>query len=89
MALTRLGSIVATPAAMRFLERANTSPMTLITRHASGDWGDLCKEDVQANENAIAYGGRIFSVYKIGDEKLYCITEADHSSTCLLLACEY
>ena len=89
MALTTLGEIVATPAALKHLERNSISPLSLITRHKNGDWGDLTQEDVRSNEMAIAYGGRILSVYKVGDEKLYCITEADFSSTCLLLADEY
>ena len=89
MALTTLGQIVATPAALKHLERNSISPLSLITRHKNGDWGDLTQEDVKANEMAIASGGRILSMYPVADRRLYCITEADYSSTCLLCADEY
>lgn len=46
-------------------------------------------EDKQANRDAITHGFRIFSAYKIFDEKLWVITEADRSATTLLLPSEY
>ena len=63
---------------------------TYMHRHHCGDWGDLCDEDKQANEEALEHGLRILSHYRLGDNRrIYIITEADRSSTCVLLPEEY
>lgn len=84
-----LGRVVATPGALEHCAKNTISPLTLIGRHHRGDWGDLCDDDRMANENSLFSGGRIFSSYRIADEKLYCISEWDRSATTLLLAREY
>lgn len=89
MALLELGRTVATPAALRVCEAQGVQPMTLLRRHAGGDWGDLCAADVQANVEAIQHGLRVLSSYALGQDKIWVITEADRSSTCLLLPEEY
>lgn len=89
MALFNLGSVVATPAALEHCERHQVNPLRLLGRHISGDWGDLEQDDIKANENALAYGDRIFSSYKMGDRNVWVITEADRSSTCLMLPEDY
>ena len=89
MALFQLGQCVATPAALALCTSLGIGPITLIARHSSGDFGDLDKEDVEANVQAIQHDLRIFSSYKFGDDKIYVITESDRSSTCVLLAYEY
>ena len=59
-------------------------------RHHCGDWGDLDECDKQANEEALEHGLRILSHYKLGGgRRIYIITEADRSSTCILLPEEY
>ena len=89
MPLFKLGNIVATPAALRHCEQHQINPLRLLSRHVGGDWGDLATEDIDANQNAISYGGRVFSSYRVGDCKVWVITEADRSSTCLLMPDEY
>jgi hypothetical protein len=85
-----LGNVCATPGALHALERADTSLITLLGRHATGDWGIVCKEDAKANEDALRYGARILSAYKLRDgTKVWLITEADRSVTTLLLPDEY
>ena len=84
-----LGSIVATPCCLRQCMKSSVDPMQLIQRHAAGDWGDIDTEDRNANDRAIKHGLRIFSTHTVGDSKVWCITEADRSSTCLLLPSEY
>jgi hypothetical protein len=55
-----------------------------------GDYGDICDEDDGLNDIAIKEGRRILSVYKVTDElTIWIITEADRSSTCMLLPDEY
>ena len=64
--------------------------MELLQRHVILDPGELCEEDQQTNEEAVANGERVFSSYLLKDgTKLWVITEADRSSTCLLLPDEY
>lgn len=84
-----LGQVVASPGALSLCAGNNVSPALLIARHRHGDWGDTCEADSESNEQALFEGGRIFSVYIIAGEKLYCITEADRSSTALIRAQDY
>lgn len=63
--------------------------MWLVSRHLAGDWGDLGKEDKQANEDAIQHGDRILSMYQLKGEKFYVITEWDRSATTVMLAEDY
>lgn len=84
-----IGQLLATPAALACLEQAGLSLFDLIARHVTGDWGDLCPEDVQANEAALRYGNRLLSVYRVGDHTCYMITEARREATTLLLRSEY
>ena len=87
------GQVVATPGAMRALEHAGVEAMDLLARHVFGDFGDLCEEDRETNNQAVAHGGRIFSSYSVGagptEATVWVITEADRSSTCALLPKEY
>ncbi|QDV12228.1 hypothetical protein CA51_21090 [Rosistilla oblonga] len=84
-----LGQIVATPGALTVLEAANVNAAQLLNRHVTGDWGTIYQEDRGLNEQAIKDGSRILSVYPVGDQVVWAITEADRSSTCLLLPDEY
>lgn len=84
-----LGQLLATPAALNCLEQADVSLFDLVARHVTGDWGDLCPEDVQANEAAVRYGNRLLSVYQVGDQTCYVITEATREATTVLLRSEY
>jgi hypothetical protein len=40
-----LGRIVATTGALGVLAEAGEDPLVYLSRHASGDWGDLNKDD--------------------------------------------
>ncbi len=81
-----IGKTVATPAAMAL----GIDLASYMHRHHCGDWGDLCDEDKQSNEEALEQDLRIVSHYKVsGDRRIYIITEADRSSTCILLPEEY
>ena len=60
-----------------------------LRRHVSGDWGELCPEDVEQNERSLEEG-RLVSVYHDQNEtKFYIITEADRSVTTVLLPEDY
>src|SRR5579863_9724964 len=61
-----------------------------LTRHASGDWGELDDHDRLENELALANGFRLFSVYRDrSSTKFWIITEADRSITTVLLPEDY
>jgi hypothetical protein len=91
MNLFPLGQLVITQAALRLLEQCGIPPLDLIGRHVTSDFGDLCRDDIDANLHAIKTGLRLLSKYPIGShgDAVYVITEADRSSTCILLADEY
>ena len=89
-ALFQLGEVVATPGAVEAMQQHNIAPQTLLQRHVTGDWGDVCEEDAQSNTDAVQYGDRILSSYVIGTStKVWVITEWDRSVTTLLLPSEY
>ncbi len=85
-----LGRIVATPGALAALEEAGESPGIFIKRHVTGDWGEVDQEDRRENEFSVEHGFRLLSSYALSNgTKLWIITEADRSSTTLLLPSEY
>ncbi len=90
-----LGRVVATPGALTVLEKTGADYLALLRRHARGDWGEVPPSGADAleNERSVWDGFRIVSSYPIGSEaegaKVWIITEADRSSTCLLLPSEY
>ena len=83
-----LGQIVATANAAGQLP--NSAILIALGRHCSGDWGDVCEEDRNANEFAFYNGERIVSVYQTGaGVKFWIITEWDRSFTTVLLPEDY
>lgn len=85
-----LGKIVATPGALRELDRAGVAAASLLRQHERGDWGELCDDDHAANVWALANGARLLSNYSLPTgERIWILTEADRSSTCLLWPAEY
>ena len=86
-----LGKLVVTPG-IEDLLFSNTllKLQEYITRHASGDFGDMCKEDLETNKYAFNYDERVLSSYIINDElTIWIVTEADRSCTTILLPDEY
>ena len=59
-------------------------------RYKNKDWGELCQEDKQMNDDAIKTGNeRILAAYDTSKGKIYIITEHDYSATTILFADEY
>ena len=84
------GRVVATPGALAALEASGESLSDYLTRHLSGDWGDVDAEDARENELSLKRGWRLLSAYTLkSGTKIWVITEANRSSTCLLLPEEY
>jgi hypothetical protein len=89
-----LGQIVMTPGAIALLNEYHVSRDSLLHRHMTGDWGELPAEDVAENERSVREGFPIFSSYHVCDSRhedgfadhaIWIITEADRSSTTILL----
>ena len=90
-----VGRLVATPGALEALTTAGQTVHELLARHISGDWGTVCEEDRQANDDAVKDGSRILSAYLLkSGVKLWLITEAaddrgQRAATTALLPDEY
>ncbi|MFO0847120.1 MAG: DUF6166 domain-containing protein [Gemmataceae bacterium] len=85
-----LGRVVATPGALAALAAHPGLVSGLLGRHARGDWGEVDRADARANAAAVRAGGRILSAYATpAGDRLWVLTEADRSSTCLLTPDEY
>lgn len=88
--LFSVGVVVATAGAIAALEATGDKYCEFLRRHERGDWGEIDPEDRGVNEEALKEGTRIVSVYRLSDgTKVWIITEADRSSTCILLPEEY
>jgi hypothetical protein len=64
-ALFSLGRVVATPGALHLLNQTATDPSTLLLRHITGDWGDICTEDAAENRLSLEQNFRLMSVYRL------------------------
>ena len=88
--LFKTGRLLATPGAESATKDAGIGLGTLLERHMSGDWGDVCEEDAETTQAALDHGSRLMSVYKLSTGKeVWIITEADRSSTTFLMPDEY
>ena len=87
--LFALGQLLTTPGALRQVGHEEIA-LAIFGRHVNGDWGDLCADDRQANEDALKNGDRILSSYlSAAGTKFWIITEADRAATTALLPEEY
>ena len=85
-----LGRLVATASALAVLEKTGQSVIEFLARHVTGDWGELPAEDRVENYLSLRRGFRLLSSYHTSaGDTLWVITEADRSSTTILLPDEY
>jgi hypothetical protein len=88
--LFKLGEVVATPGALKAVQDHPRFLTDILERHRTGDWGECNSEDRQTNDDALVHRERLLSVYTAPNgEKVWVITEADRSSTTVLLPDEY
>lgn len=81
------GGVSVTDGAWNVLAKFKLTPADLVRRHCLADWTD---ENRRQNLDALRDGCRIFSSYRIADAiRILVITEADRSSTTVLLPGEY
>lgn len=82
-----LGQTLITPNAANTLHPQDVAGA--LSRHQSGDWGEVCGEDARHNEQSLEEG-TLFSIYRDRNgTKFYVITEPDHSATTVLLPEDY
>lgn len=82
--------MVATPGALAAFVESGEEPTPYLRRHNGGDWGELDEHDRRENETSVQHGFRILSAYKLRTGvTVWIITEADRSSTTILLPEEY
>ena len=84
-----LGKVLATPGALQLLRDAGEDPFGYLSRHASGDWGELDAHDRRENRRSLKHGWRVLSSYTVGERRGWGITEADRSVTTILLPEDY
>ena len=92
MSKFKLGQVVMTRGIASELEQSKAFAQFVtasLKRHATGDWGEMCKEDLETNEQALIHGDRLFSAYEQGEWKIWIITEWDRSYTTILFPSEY
>lgn len=83
-----LGMVLVTTNALSQLSQHEIQ--LALARHRSGDWGDCCSADAEANDAALQTGDRLLSVYHTADGiKFWVLTVADRSVTNVLLPEDY
>jgi hypothetical protein len=85
-----LGNVVATPGAIEAMNESGQTADFFLDQHAAGNWGTIDAEDWQSNDQALVEGTRLLSAYStLKGVKIWIITEADRSSSCILLPQDY
>jgi len=70
-----LGQLVATPGALAALEKAGQNPVEFLSRHVTGDWGEIPEEDKQENQFSLKKGFRLLSSYRTtASDRVWVIT---------------
>lgn len=98
--LVRVGQIVMTRGVQAWADEGLRYPYLAecLDRHKAGDWGAVLPDDWESNDLAVLEGERIFSAYALDPDKpckgwstntLWIITDADRSTTTLMLPHEY
>jgi hypothetical protein len=85
-----LGNVGASQAALKLMKENGINPYTLLSRHGTGDWGDMADKARKANLYAATNDLRVLGAYRVGrSDWVWIITEADRSTTIFILPCEY
>lgn len=83
-----LGQVLATPGVIDAVGASDIKRGLWL--HSQGEWGDVSEADQAANDQALIDGTRLLSAYQAETgTRFWVITEADRSSTTVLLPDEY
>lgn len=84
----QLGQLFATPNALSQVTHEDIQ--VALELHIRCDWGEVCKDDWKANDQALIDDTRLLSVYTSANgAKFWIITEADRSLTTVLMPEDY
>lgn len=88
VAVFDVGILAITPRASQQIQEDDL--FDCFVRHMAGDWGEVDDEDRRANDEALETGRRVLSAYtdRYGSG-FWIITEADRSTTTILLPEDY
>ena len=87
-----LGQLVATRGVANEMESSIGFALEVIhalERYLRHDWGDVCPEDKELNDEALQLGNRLLGAYETRKGKIWVITEWDRSVTTILFPSEY
>ncbi|MBL6986374.1 MAG: hypothetical protein ISR72_04870 [Methylobacter sp.] len=86
MKLFELGKITMTPSAISIIASYKVAIGDLLDRHERGDYGEVSEIDWRENTLALLPESveRVMSVYNVGTDKLWVITDPDRKVTTLL-----
>lgn len=77
-----VGQLVVTPTAEKALEQNRTHLDTLLSRHQSGDWGEISLAVRAVNESALKDHFNLQSTYSLPDgRRIVVVTNRDRSAT--------
>lgn len=80
-----LGEVLITQRAQELLAIVGQSATELLDRHHSGDWGDVCTDDVRSNDQARESHGLLVSGYDFPpDIWIVVLTAEGHQTTSVL-----
>ena len=80
---SRFGKIIIRPLAREQLDP--TAVQQALSRHVSGDWGDVDTDNRKVNDLSLKKGYSLHSVYRTGEKEFWIITEEDRSLTTVLM----
>ncbi len=83
------GHVIITPPAEKLMHRHGIDPYQLFERHCSGDWGDQSDEDKKAWDRALEKGFSLMSVYTVGGEEVWLMTDVERLATIFLVPEEH
>lgn len=87
-----MGQVITTRGVIaRIDEDPNFTKFVLnsLSRFSTGDWGEMCQDDKDLNDQALISGDRLLAAYTYGEDKIYIITEWDRSYTTVMFPEEY
>jgi hypothetical protein len=79
--------ILATPGVTDILSESQIADLAV--SHMGGNFGELPLEDRELNKKSFQGGGGYMSIFHIEEAEIWVITEADGSTTTVLLPSEY
>lgn len=82
--------MVGTPGAIEVLAESGQDAGFFLDMHLQGNWGEVDADDQKANDQGLLVGSRLLSIYRtLKGVVIWVLTEADRSSTCILLPEDY